>query len=123
MLRKWRNLRADGTYPRTIIQLDHGIQHAPLYRFQTIPYIRKRSGCDNAHRVIDIGVLHGLLQIDFFYFVKDMFVHSVPLLNVYVRCIFCICFNKFSSWLDLVTHQCRKGDIKILRILIIDHDF
>ena len=46
---------------RTVVQLDHGVKHTPLHRLQTIPHIRKRSGCDNAHGVVDIGIFHGLL--------------------------------------------------------------
>ena len=46
---------------RAVVQLDHGIEHSSLYRFQTVSYIRQCPGSDNAHGIVDIGGFHGLL--------------------------------------------------------------
>ncbi len=60
---------------RTIVQLDHGVEHTPLYRFQAVPHIGKRAGSDHTHGVLDIRFFHGLLQIHFLYFVKNCIIH------------------------------------------------
>ena len=66
---------------RPVIQLDHGIEHAALNRLQTVSYIRKCSGSDNTHSVVDIEGLHSFLQIDLMYFIyfrniiKNIVVH------------------------------------------------
>ena len=61
---------------RSIVQLDHGIQHSPLYGFQSIPYIRKSPGSDHAHGIIDIKLLHGLFQIPLMDLVKNIVFHG-----------------------------------------------
>ena len=48
---------------RTVVQFAHGIKDPSLYRFESVPDIRQRSGRDYAHRVINIGSLHCFLQI------------------------------------------------------------
>ena len=55
----------------TIIQLDHGVKNSSLYRFQTVSDIRKGTGSNNAHRIIDVEGLHTFLQIDFLNLIKD----------------------------------------------------
>ena len=39
---------------RSVIQFDHGIQDPSLHGLQSVTNIRKRPGCDHAHRVINI---------------------------------------------------------------------
>ena len=46
---------------RTVVQLDHGVKHAPLHGLQSVSHIRKGPGCDDAHGVVDVGGFHGLL--------------------------------------------------------------
>ena len=46
---------------RSVVQLDHRIQHSTLYWLKSISYIWKSTGRNNAHGIIDIGGLHGLL--------------------------------------------------------------
>ena len=60
---------------RTVVQFDHGIQDTSLHRFQPIPYIRKSTGNNDAHSIIDIGFFHGLFQIDVMDFVKNIVLH------------------------------------------------
>ena len=47
-------------------QLVHIVKRPPLHRLQTVPHIRQRPGDDDAHGVIDEGLLH-LLGIFCFY--------------------------------------------------------
>ena len=54
----------------TIVQFDHRIEYTSLYRLQTIPHIRKRTGCDNTHGIVDIESFHFLFQIDFMDFIN-----------------------------------------------------
>ena len=42
----------------------HGIEYTAMYRFQTIPHIRQGTRYDNAHRIIDVAVLHLVFQIN-----------------------------------------------------------
>ena len=36
----------------------HRVQHAPMYRFQTITHIRKRTADNDAHGVVQVGLTH-----------------------------------------------------------------
>ena len=60
---------------RAVIQLDHGIQNSSLHRFQSVSYIRKSTGRDNAHGIVDIRLFHGLLQIHLMDFIKNIVFH------------------------------------------------
>ena len=42
----------------TDAELIHIVQCAPLYRLQAVPHIRQRTGDDDAHRVINVRLLH-----------------------------------------------------------------
>ena len=66
---------------RRVGELDHGIEHTPLHRLQAVPYIGQGAGSDNAHRVVDVGRLHGLLEAYFLYVVKYCVVHYLSLLE------------------------------------------
>ena len=52
---------------RSVIQLDHGIEHTSLNRFETIPHIRERTGHDDGHRIVDVRATHLLIDLDRFY--------------------------------------------------------
>jgi len=65
----------------TVIQFNHGIKNTPLNRLKSVSYIGKRSGGNNAHRVIDVKSLHSFFQVylvDFVHFrhiVKNTIIH------------------------------------------------
>ena len=42
----------------------HSIEYTAVYRFQTIPDIRQSTSHDNAHRIVDVAVLHLVFQIN-----------------------------------------------------------
>ena len=48
-------------------QFAHRVQDTALYRFEAVPYIRKGTGHDDAHRVIDIAFPHQFFQVDGLY--------------------------------------------------------
>ena len=50
---------------RGIAQFTHCPEYSSLYRLQAVSDIRQRTGYDDAHRVIDIRIAHGLVQIHF----------------------------------------------------------
>ena len=60
----------------SVVQLDHGIKDPPLNRLQTIPDIRQRTGGNDAHGIVDVGLLHGLFQIHFLNFIENVRFHS-----------------------------------------------
>ena len=60
---------------RTVVQLDHGIQNTSLYRLQTVSDVRKGTGGNNTHGIVDIRLLHGLLQIHLMDFIKNIVFH------------------------------------------------
>ena len=72
---------------RSVIQFNHGPQDTSLYRLQAVPHIRKSTGNDNGHRIIDIRFFHRLFKIHFLNFVKYLIVHinSYPLKTVHLR--------------------------------------
>ena len=80
-----------GTFPvrlvRSVIQFNHGPQDTSLYRLQAVPHIRKSTGHDDGHRIIDIRFFHRLFKIHFLNFVKYLIVHinSYPLKTVHLR--------------------------------------
>src|SRR5699024_7374031 len=43
-----------GRFIRAVVQFDHGIQNSSLHRLQSVPYIRKSTGRDYAHGIVDI---------------------------------------------------------------------
>ena len=45
-----------------VAEFAHGIQHASMYRLQAIANIRQGSSDDDAHRVVEIGLLHLLFE-------------------------------------------------------------
>ena len=47
----------------TVVQFDHGIEHAALNRFESVPYVRQRPGSDDAHGIVNKERLHSLFQI------------------------------------------------------------
>ena len=56
---------------RAVIELNHRMKNSSLNRFQSIPDIRKSSGYNDTHGVINIGTLHRLFQINFIYIIKN----------------------------------------------------
>ena len=60
---------------RSVVQFDHGVENSALYRFQSVSDIRKRSGCDYAHGIINVGFLHGFFQIHVMNLIKYLVVH------------------------------------------------
>ena len=60
---------------RTVVQLYHGIQHAPLYRLKAVPDIRQGPGADNTHGIVDIRLFHGFLKVYFMNLVKYIWFH------------------------------------------------
>ena len=75
-----------GTLPvrlvRTVIQFYHGVKNPTLYRLQAVSYIWQRPGSDHTHGVINIGVLHRLLQINLMDFVKYIVFHKILPLSI-----------------------------------------
>ena len=45
------------------IHFAHGVENSSLYRLQTVPDIGQSSGYDNAHGVVDIALLHFLVDV------------------------------------------------------------
>jgi hypothetical protein len=45
-----------------IAELSHRVQDSAVYRFQAIADIRQRTTHDDAHRVVEIGLLHLLFE-------------------------------------------------------------
>ena len=60
---------------RPVIQFNHGIKDAALYRLQTVSHIRQRTGGNDAHGIIDIRIFHLFLKIDVLYLVKNFIIH------------------------------------------------
>ena len=89
----------------------HGIQDAAVYGFQAVPHVRQGPLHNDAHGVIDIGVLHLVGQIHVFDFTtlgditvvvgKDLFRNIVRIfrLVVHVNTSFSSCFSR----------RCRKS--------------
>ena len=42
----------------------HGVQNTPMHRLQPVAHVRQRASHDYAHGVIEIGVLHGIRDIN-----------------------------------------------------------
>ena len=62
---------------RSVVQFDHGEQDPSLHRLQAVPDIRKSSGGNNAHGVVDVGIFHFFLQIHVLYFIKNIIFHAL----------------------------------------------
>jgi hypothetical protein len=60
---------------RSVIQLNHGIENSSLHRLQPVSHIRKRTGCNHAHCIIDIRGFHGFFQIHVMNFIKNIIFH------------------------------------------------
>jgi len=55
-----------------VAELAHGIQHAPMHRFQAVADIGQRAADDDAHGVIQIGFAHLVFEIYGQYFASDL---------------------------------------------------
>src|SRR5690606_6195866 len=58
-----------------VAELAHRVQHAAVHRLQPVPHVRQRAAHDHAHRVIEVGLPHLVLEIDRQYFLRP-FSHS-----------------------------------------------
>ena len=47
-----------------VAQLAHGEQHTTVHRLQAVTHIRQRTPDDDAHRVVQVGLLHLVFEID-----------------------------------------------------------
>ncbi|CDE48098.1 val start codon [Sutterella sp. CAG:351] len=47
-----------------VAEAPHGIKHAAVNRLETVPGVRKRTSDQHAHRVIEVGLLHLIGNID-----------------------------------------------------------
>ncbi len=48
----------------TVATVVHRVEHAAVHRLQTITYVGQRAADDDGHGVVDVGALHGGLQLD-----------------------------------------------------------
>jgi len=65
-------------------QLIHGEEDTAMHGFQTIAKVRQRSTNDNAHGVLEVGLLHLVLDVDVEYsivFWHLVFWHQCPSLR------------------------------------------
>ncbi len=54
-----------------VSKLAHGVQNPAVYRFQAVTHVRQRAADDDAHRVIEIGLLHLFFERDRQQFLGD----------------------------------------------------
>jgi len=47
-----------------VVELVHREQHAPVYRLETIAYVRESAANDHAHGIIEVGLLELVLNVD-----------------------------------------------------------
>jgi len=47
-----------------VAQLAHGEQHTAVHRLQSVSDIRQSAADDDAHRVVEVGLLELILDID-----------------------------------------------------------
>jgi hypothetical protein len=45
----------------------HGVEHAPVYRLQSVTHIRQRAANDNRHGVVEIRSPHLIFNVDGLY--------------------------------------------------------
>ena len=67
-----------------VVRLVHGEQHPPVNRLQAVPDIGQRAPHDHAHRVIEVGTPHLLLEADREGFFSEGF-HQKRRLNFSMR--------------------------------------
>ena len=79
-----------GTFPVWSVIADtqfiHIIQGSPLYRLQSVTHIRKGSGDNNAHGIIDIGFLHDLRIVGRDYILLFCFHFFHSSIQLHIRC-------------------------------------
>ncbi len=59
-----------------VAELAHGVQHAAMDRLQAVADVRQGAAHDHAHRVIEVGLLHLVFEIDVQEFARD-FSHGI----------------------------------------------
>src|SRR5699024_945415 len=97
---------------RTVVQLDHRIQDSSLYRLQTVPYIRKRTGSDNAHGIVDIRLFHFFLKIDFLDLIKDSIFHCLSPFPYTSRFFTYFAFSSMNSRLGSTLSPIRVVNVR-----------
>ena len=65
-------------FPRQHTGFAHGVEDTAVNRLQAIPHIRQRTGHDDGHGVINVGILHLSLKggIDDFSFLPFYGIHT-----------------------------------------------
>jgi hypothetical protein len=64
---------ARGFLVRTVIvvaELAHRVQHAAVHRLESVAHVRQRPPDDDAHRVVQVGLAHLLLEADGHHFAR-----------------------------------------------------
>ena len=57
--------RLTGRFVGVEVQLGaHIVEDASMHRFESVPHVGKRTRYDHRHRIIDVGRLHLLLDVD-----------------------------------------------------------
>ena len=47
-----------------VAAVEHGVEHPSVHRLEPVTYVGQRPADDDGHRVVDVGALHGGLQLD-----------------------------------------------------------
>ena len=74
-----------------IAKFAHRPENSSLYGLQAVPDIRKGARSNNAHRVVDVRLLHGFVQVDIMNSVKSVVFHSLNS-RVYVSKLYTKCY-------------------------------
>ena len=74
----------------TVVQAKsvHSEKNATLYRFQSIPCIRKSSGDNNGHRIIDVSGAHFMINFHRLYNARCLFLDFVKIPYLIIHIIF-----------------------------------
>ena len=62
---------------RRIVQFYHRVKYTTLYGLKSVAYIRKSTGSNYTHRIVDVILLHCFLHVYFMNLVIFYFVHFI----------------------------------------------
>ena len=48
-------------------KLAHAVENSSVYRFQTVPHVRKGTSYNDAHSIVDVGIFHFIMNFMLFH--------------------------------------------------------
>lgn len=107
-----RSLRKGGVGPVSAVV--HRVEDPPVHGLEAVPHVGEGASDDDGHGVVEIGLLHLPLEVDFRntpVIVSGglFFAHWNPALDVEESNVVCVTLDEAASGFNIFSHEHREG--------------